>query len=338
MVGRLRALTSKLRSRWDPGVAVLRYHRVADVESDPLAITVSPTHFAEHLDVLKSAYVPMTLRGVIESLHEKPLPRLGVVITFDDGYADNLITATPALSRYDIPATVFVITGYIGREHECWWDTLERVLLRPGRLPERLRVSVRDFEFTWNLGRSAVYGPDEYRRHRVWSWRAGKPPTVRHRLFRQLFRELQRFDESLREAILHELVTWAQAEPGAPPTHRMLTAQEVTRLHKSHLIEVGAHSVTHPVLARLPAPTQKQEIEASKAALEEILGSPVRSFAYPYGDAAGAAALVKQAGFASACTTEDALVRHGQDRYRLPRLYVGNWNGDRFARYLRRWL
>ena len=63
------------------------------------------------------------------------VPSAGVVVTFDDGYADNFHNAKPLLERYEIPATVFVTTGYLQDQREFWWDELERILLQPGTLP-----------------------------------------------------------------------------------------------------------------------------------------------------------------------------------------------------------
>jgi peptidoglycan/xylan/chitin deacetylase (PgdA/CDA1 family) len=80
-----------------------------------------------------------------------------VVITFDDGYADNLHNAKPLLERYDIPATVFVTTGHIGHEREFWGDELDRLLLQPSTLPELLGLSINGSPYQWELGEVAHY-------------------------------------------------------------------------------------------------------------------------------------------------------------------------------------
>ena len=65
-----------------------------------------------------------------------------MALTFDDGYADNLINAKPLLERYGIPATVFVASGYVGAKDPFWWDRLQHVFLEPGVLPRKLGIAV----------------------------------------------------------------------------------------------------------------------------------------------------------------------------------------------------
>ena len=86
-------------------------------------------------------------------------------------------------------------------------------------------------------------------------------------------------------------------------------------------VEVGAHTVSHPSLTKHSPDVQKQEIRESKRWLEDFLGRSVRAFAYPYGDHSRAtAALVAQAGFELACTTQATAVLGGNNPYTLPRI------------------
>jgi peptidoglycan/xylan/chitin deacetylase (PgdA/CDA1 family) len=201
------------------------------------------------------------------------LPDRSVVVTFDDGYVDNLQNAKPLLKRYDVPATVFVTAGLIGEEREFWWDELDRLLLQPGTLPARLSLDVKGESYQWELGEAAHYSEDDFQRYR--RWRAyTKAPGPRHRLYRSLWELLN---------VLDELQTWAGAESAGRSTHRSLSLEEVAALARGKLIEVGAHTMTHPALSALPVASQREEIQRSKARLEDILGQPVTSFAYPYG-------------------------------------------------------
>jgi peptidoglycan/xylan/chitin deacetylase (PgdA/CDA1 family) len=146
-----------------------------------------------------------------------------------------------------------------------------------------------------------------------------------------------------RQKVLQELSVWSgrgttdHARTGRP-THRTLSPDEVTCLAEGELIEVGAHTVTHPVLSTLAAAAQEGEIRRSKADLEELLGHSVMSFSYPHGAyTAETAAIVQEAGFTCACACGDDAVWQGTDCFQLPRLGVPDWDGERFARWLRGW-
>jgi peptidoglycan/xylan/chitin deacetylase (PgdA/CDA1 family) len=108
-------------------VAILLYHRVAELESDPQQLAVTPARFEEHLRVLRAACTPVALADVPRLLRARKLPKRPVAVTFDDGYRDNLHEAKPLLERHGVPATVFVASGYVGRGTEFWWDELERL-------------------------------------------------------------------------------------------------------------------------------------------------------------------------------------------------------------------
>lgn len=108
-------------------VAILLYHRVAELESDPLELAVTPRHFDEQLAVLRDTCTPVALADVPRLLRARKLPKRPVALTFDDGYRDNLLAAKPLLERHGVPATVFVASGYVGADREFWWDELDRL-------------------------------------------------------------------------------------------------------------------------------------------------------------------------------------------------------------------
>ncbi len=113
-----------LRSRFTHGALILGYHRVADVAHDPHLMCVSPQHFAAQLEALRRFAHTVSLQELVLGLQNGALPRRAVALTFDDGYADVLYHAWPLLERYEIPATVFVVSGCLGREF--WWDESAR--------------------------------------------------------------------------------------------------------------------------------------------------------------------------------------------------------------------
>jgi peptidoglycan/xylan/chitin deacetylase (PgdA/CDA1 family) len=336
-ISRLRRTARRFRNTIAPGGLILLYHRVTEVDCDPWSLCVTPQHFAEHLEILLKNGYPMRLQQLNQALQaRKRLPR-AIAVTFDDGYADNLHNAKPLLERYDLPATVFVVSGYVGHQREFWWDELERLLLQPGTLPESLCLHINDSPFRWRSGESAHFSADNDQHHRSW-YINQDAPSPRHSLYDRLWKLLSPLLEDERRSILDQLLVWSGAEPVSRSTHRHLSPEELLTLNQGELIEVGSHTVTHPFLSTLPTALQRDEIQHSKACLEQIIGHPVKSFAYPHGDyTLTTVGMVREAGFACACSVLAGSVRGRTDRFQLPRVVVQDWDGEEFARRLSRW-
>src|SRR5262249_50340241 len=104
---------------------------------------------------------------------------------------------------------------------------------------------------------------------------------------------------------------------------------------------IGAHTVTHAALAKIPLAEQRNEIAGSKRKLESICGRSVTSFSYPYGRntdyTKASVALVRAAGFTSACSNVVGVVDAWASRCERPRLQVGNWDGEELCRRLAHW-
>jgi peptidoglycan/xylan/chitin deacetylase (PgdA/CDA1 family) len=322
------------------GAIILLYHRVSQLPTDPQLLCVTPGHFAEHLEILRKEYVPIGLQELSQVYQEGKFSRRAVVVTFDDGYYDNLANAKPLLETHDIPATVFVTTGYVGSRRECWWDELERLLLQPGILPYELSLTIDGKRHHWNLGNAASYTEEAYERYRTWNVRK-KILSGRQDLYNALHPLIRPLaDESQRE-VMDVLFAWAGIKPTLRSTHRTLSTDELPYLATGELIDIGAHTITHPALSLLSPVKQQAEIQGSKTWLEEILGRPVSSFAYPYGlpsdYSAETIAAVKQSGFGCASSSYEDNVWRGSDRFQLPRRIVFDWDGEEFARKLRQW-
>ena len=315
------------------------YHRVADVDSDPWLLCVTSQHFAEHLEVLRKHGYPVQVQQLNQALQDGKRLLKSIAITFDDGYADNFHNAKPLLERYDIPATVFVVSGHVGQEREFWWDELERLFLQPGTLPKTLQLSINGSPYQWELGEAVNYSEDTYQRYRRWHAEQRDDPSPRHSLYRLLYKLLQPLLEGERHKVLQELLAWSGAAPVSRPTHRSLSVTELLTLGQGKLIEVGSHTVTHPLLSSLPLLLQQDEIRLSKARLEEIVDLPVCSFAYPYGNYTAATVdIVRDAGFFCACSAIEDTVQRYSDSFQLPRFEVQNWNGEEFEKRLLKWL
>jgi peptidoglycan/xylan/chitin deacetylase (PgdA/CDA1 family) len=336
----LRKAGQWLKKNLTPTGIVLLYHRIAEVSSDPQLLAVKPQHFAEHLEILKKTCSPVSLKDLMPALQERIPPPHPMAITFDDGYADNLAYAKPLAERYGIPMTVFVTTGYVGSNREFWWDDLERLILKPVRLPDRLELdNLQGRTFTWQLSNGDGYNGDDYE---SWSVECPDNPTPRHALYRSLCRVLRPLTEEKRREVLDTLLIWAGANAAGRLTHLALTADELVRLDRGRLVEVGAHTSTHAFLSALSKTEQAAEIQGSKLALEEILRHPVKSFAYPFGSRGDynteTVELVRHAGFELACANFSDIVWGRSDCFQLPRLLVRDWNGETFERWLRGWI
>ena len=315
------------------------YHRVTVLRNDPHLLAVTPERFDSHLRVIRAHAAPMPLRELVGAVGQGRMPRRAVVVTFDDGYADNLDYAKPLLTQHDVPATVFVTAGQVGSGREFWWDELDRLLLQPGTLPATLRLQLNGTSREWALGDGSSYTEEEYQRDRDWHVECPDDPGPRHRVFRAVFDCLYPLPPARRAVVLNQLTAWARVPATARPTHRALTSDQLGRLAEGDLIEIGAHTLSHPVLAALPIADQRQEIGGSKVQLKAMLGREVVSFAYPHGSSPGETiAAVSEAGFACACSSDPDAVFRGADRLHLPRLVVRNWDGDSFERWLRWWL
>ncbi len=316
---------------------VLMYHRVAAPAIDPWKLCVSPSNFAEQVAALRACADVVPLARLLERPPPTSAARPAVAVTFDDGYVDNLQAAKPALERVGIPATVFVATGFVGGARQFWWDELADLLLLPGTLPATLILATCGVTQQWQLGEAAVYGASEWQRDR--DWRApDHPPTARHVLFAELWHLLQHASRARQDYLLNVLRGWAAAAPLGRAPDRAVTVDELHTLAAGGLIEIGAHTVTHPILKGLAEGVQRNEVRTSKAWLEELLDREVESFAYPYGTAApDTVRLVGEAGFRRACTTAAGPVPPGGDPFRVPRVTVEDWDGDEFLRRLSQW-
>jgi peptidoglycan/xylan/chitin deacetylase (PgdA/CDA1 family) len=332
----LRLLPRSLRSiATPPETLVLAYHRVFAAASDPHGICVSPENFRAQLKYLCENYKVDRLSTLTESLRSGVVPRDSIVITFDDGYLDNLKYAKAILDEFRSPATMFVIAGEVGRNRRFGWDELSHLVLGPAQVSGDLVVTCRGTTRRW-LRRLASDGER-------WSVDGcGPPPGAaagsRLDLHDQLHTLIRSFSEEDRWSVLRELRAWSGTREDAPPEGRPMTGDELRRFEEGGRLEVGLHTLTHPVLAGISSAQQKTEIFEGKKLLEDFLGHPVRSFAYPYGAhcdfTSDTIQWVGEAGLDCACTTMDGTVNASTGPYAIPRVEIRNWGVDEFVRHL----
>ena len=318
---RLRSVVRRIRSK----PLILMYHRIADVPIDPWDLAVSQAYFAEQLDVLRRTRKPLPLTEFIGHLAAGTLPSNAVAITFDDGYVDNLVTGKPLLAAADIPATIFLATGYLGRSEAFWWDELTSLFLL-GSGPEIFELAVRDksirFDFNDEPPPTAGTASATPRKRRI---------AVLLRVW-QMLRDLE--DDERRLVIekvrllfggIHHRACWG----------RPMTGAEVRAIASDNLITIGAHTVTHPALSYLKPAACHHEISESKRACEALVGAPIAQFAYPYGDFnADAREAVRASGFSAAFSIQNGPATVKSDILALPRVHVRNLDGHAFERAL----
>jgi peptidoglycan/xylan/chitin deacetylase (PgdA/CDA1 family) len=312
---------------------ILMYHRVAHPEADLWSLAVTPTHFADHVDALSALYDVVPLRRALE-------PAFGgkrVVITFDDGYADNL-DAARLLADRGVPATFFLTVGQLGTGQEFWWDHLGRILLTTGKLPETIALEVGGEQLTLELGPDAILTREEAAQRSGWrAWQA--PSTTREHAYVELYRRLRPLEHSERARVLVDLAERAGLARADRPRMRALTVEEVAELSALNGMEIGAHTMTHPQLALLSPDRQHEEILGSRRALEEIVGSQVETFAYPYGKrgvdySAETIEVVAEAGFQLACASEGGALGPSEAHLDLSRWMVCDWEADVLTRQI----
>lgn len=292
-----------LRSR----LSILIYHRVL-ARPDPLfPAEIDAPRFEQHLAFLKANFNIIALHEAIDGLRNNTLPPRAACITFDDGYADNAEIALPLLQKHGVQATVFVATGFLdgGR---MWNDTIIELIRNAPAAIDLSAAGYGAFALdTIDQRRQAItallgklkYVPMEQRQQHVDAIAALVPVTLRNDL--------------------------------------MMTSAQVRQLHDAG-IEIGGHTVNHPIIARLPAAAARQEIADGKHALEAIIAAPVRLFAYPNGKPgqdyhAEHVSMVRQLGFEAAVSTSWGAARPGGDLFQLPRFTP--WDRDRLRFTLR---
>jgi peptidoglycan/xylan/chitin deacetylase (PgdA/CDA1 family) len=162
---------------------------------------------------------------------------------------------------------------------------------------------------------------------------------------RTLYDALKAWLRALPSAVLGEAVaqwqTWSGTAAAARDGHRTLRVGELQALACSPLIEIGSHSVSHPVLGLLDAEAQREECTASCEALAHWLGRAPALFAYPFGDGAavtrGAESAVRAAGYDAAFTTSAQSAWRHNRATAVPRIAMQAWDGAEFARRLPLW-
>jgi peptidoglycan/xylan/chitin deacetylase (PgdA/CDA1 family) len=303
------------RRRHRHAIAILTLHGVMDDDDPasawrPLRPRVTRRTLDEYLTILRPRYRFISLREAVDMLAERrpPQPHCAVV-TFDDGYRNNLTHAAPILAKHGVPATIFLAAGLTEGRRLYPLDRLDYVLQRlPGDRIElelggvRLRVESRDRAA---LGRAF----------------AG---------FRNALKDRYRDDQRYREE-LARLVEQCESRAGdsllarreGDPWTALATWEEIRAAQQDSagLIDFGSHSVNHARLARIDEAAARRELRDSRALIRERLGSDCPFFSYPNGSfSARVAAIAAEEGYEAAVTTQEGLNAPGAGLMTLRRI------------------
>ncbi|KAF1075764.1 polysaccharide deacetylase family protein [Methanogenium sp. MK-MG] len=342
-IRRLIQLPEQIWKKFHSQGLILLYHRVATLDTDPQLLSVTPEHFSRHLEYLSEYYNPISLSELQRAMEVGKIPDKSVVVTFDDGYADNFQNAKPILEKYGIPATVFVTSGYVGSEREFWWDDLERLLLLPDQLPDQLELTINGKTWNWDLTRDPekIIKQGHETKSKSWNVTLSSDPDPQYTVYRDLHKLLKPISHEEQESILSILAEWSGVSGTGRATHRSLSLKELNQLDRGRLIEIGAHTMTHSMLSMQPEAAQKEEIIQGKLSLERMLGHQVHTFSYPYGGKIDfnktTVKIVRKAGIDTACANYGSTFIKKVDPYRLPRVLVRDWDLQVFSYNIGKW-
>ncbi|MDD4914515.1 MAG: polysaccharide deacetylase family protein [Methylococcales bacterium] len=273
---------------------ILIYHRVFDEPDYMYQGEADKKEFSWQMQLLARYFNVLPLSEALRLQAEGRLPSRAVAVTFDDGYADNLYNALPILKENRLTATFFIASGFLdgGR---MWNDSIVEAI----RAAEGETLDLSGLE----LGICEIGTPEQ-----------------KERLARKLVGEAKYKNLSEREDFIAAVLAATGAKPDGD---LMLTTAELLQLYHAGM-EIGGHTVSHPILKTLSDAEALSEIATNKKILEEKLGTTLKVFAYPNGKIGidflpKHAELVKSLGYEGAVSTEWGVNSPRTDRWRLAR-------------------
>jgi peptidoglycan/xylan/chitin deacetylase (PgdA/CDA1 family) len=296
--------------RVSPAVlTVLNYHRVDDVSRSGFDtfipnVSVSSENFARQMDYVKRHYNVISCEDLNAFRNgEQDLPPYPMLITFDDGYYDNYSNAYPILKARNLPAIIFLATDYIEKGAPFFWDYVAYCFYHTQKtsaeLPLLGLVSWTNFS-----ERNAI----------VFHW----------------INLVKRLSDHDKKRVVSELAAILDVKVPDDAFANLYANWDQIREMNRNGIEMGAHTVSHPILTRIPLSQAEDELLRSKQKIEEEIGKPVGSFAYPNGGvddfSPDVVSLVKKMGFELAFTLVNGTTRYKDVRTNpltIPRIFLG---------------
>lgn len=297
-------------------VLTLYYHRINMLENDRHQVCVSPENFRQQMQYLKDHYILARFEDDWSLLDSD-----GVVITFDDGYLDNLQFALPILEELQVPAAVFVSTGTMKQSQELWWDELEYLIFEGSDIPAYFQLKDDVFGYQWDTD--------------TWEYRKNCYVSLHH-----LMKNFINVEK--REVWLTQLWDWRGLKRRARKENLTVSEEECRELARSEMISIGAHTMNHPSLAVLSRAEQEREIKASVDILSDVLGEQITLFSYPFGRYRidyneDSIEICRQCGIVKAASTDHLLWNPSADSCKIPRKVVRDWDLYEFEKRIEKY-
>lgn len=285
-----------------PLLTILIYHRVLANKSVLLPDEMDAERFERQMRFLARNFNVMPLADAVQRLKQGGLPRRACCVTFDDGYADNLTVALPILEKYELPSTLFVATSYLDGG----------LMFNDAVIHIMTETASNTLDFS-DLGLDI---------HEIGAIEARRAATI------GILRKTRSLPPETRNDLVSRMARIAGV--GSLPDNLMLTRTQLLEMARRG-VEIGGHTVSHPVLASLSDSDAREEIALGKQTLENWIDKPVRCFAYPVGlpgrdFEARHAAMVRELGFDLAVTTANRMANDASDPFQLPRYMP--WGGS----------
>lgn len=236
---------------------IIPYHMVVD-KPNGFYPEISIHDFEKQVAYLSKNYNVISLDEIVERVARRESLRRCVAITFDDGFKDNYENAYPILKKYNIPATIFLITGDIENGTAPWFIKLRYIFMRTEKTHFQLRAH----------GEIATF-PMRTREEKYF---ASKKAMVC----------LKDSADEKKLLLLDNLCEKLSVDEFDGLNNLMLDWNQIKDMSRNN-ISFGAHTVTHPILNRITSEVVENEIKKSKESIEAIIGKPVTAFAYPFG-------------------------------------------------------
>jgi peptidoglycan/xylan/chitin deacetylase (PgdA/CDA1 family) len=250
------------RSLWARSLTVVNYHRIddpyrRDFDSFKPNVSATPDDFNRQMDYLARWFNVVSMRSVVEWLDgQKELPPYAALITFDDGYLDNYLSAFPILLAHSFPALIFLTTEHIGTDAPFYWDKAAYCFHH-----------TRKDQLTFPSGNVEHWSSQAQRLQVGQKWI-------------ELMKMLPQSEKLVLVEKLPEML--GVSVPRGYFQKLMMNWDQVREMRKGG-IEFGAHTMHHPILTRIALDQVRAEVEGSKSRIEKELGDTVLSFAYPNG-------------------------------------------------------